>query len=153
MSKKIGQTGLELIMSFEGCRLTAYKPVQTEKYYTIGYGHYGPDVTPTTVITSDYAYELLKNDVNRFASDLSRYMERDQINLTQPQFDAVLSFVYNLGFANLISSTLWKKLKAKDYKGASEEFCKWNKCNGKVLKGLIVRREKEKQLFLSDYES
>lgn len=144
---------IALIKEFEGLRTKAYKADPSEKYYTIGYGHYGPDVTPTTVITSDYAYELLMIDVNRFASDLTRYMERDQINLTQPQFDAVLSFVYNLGFANLISSTLWKKLKAKDYKGASDEFCRWNKCNGKILKGLIVRREKEKQLFLSDYES
>jgi lysozyme len=144
---------IALIKEFEGLRTKAYKADPSEKYYTIGYGHYGPDVTPTMGITLDYAYELLKIDVNRFASDLSRYMERDQIYLTQPQFDAVLSFVYNLGFANLISSTLWKKLKAKDYKGASEEFCRWNKCNGKILKGLIVRREKEKQLFLSDYES
>jgi lysozyme len=150
---RVSSHAIALIQNFEGLRTKAYKADPNEKYYTIGYGHYGPDVTPTTVITSDYAYELLKNDVNRFASDLSRYMERDQINLTQPQFDAVLSFVYNLGFANLISSTLWKKLKAKDYKGASEEFCRWNKCNGKILKGLIVRREKEKQLFLSDYES
>lgn len=150
---RVSSHAIALIQNFEDLRTKAYKADPNEKYYTIGYGHYGPDVTPTTVITSDYAYELLKNDVNRFASDLSRYMERDQINLTQPQFDAVLSFVYNLGFANLISSTLWKKLKAKDYKGASEEFCRWNKCNGKILKGLIVRREKEKQLFLSDYES
>ena len=110
---RVSSHAIALIQNFEGLRTKAYKADPNEKYYTIGYGHYGPDVTPTTVITSDYAYELLKNDVNRFASDLSRYMERDQINLTQPQFDAVLSFVYNLGFANLISSTLWKKLKAK----------------------------------------
>lgn len=71
-----------------------------------------------------------------------------EVPLNQNQFDALASFTYNLGETNLSSSTLLKKLNAKDYTGASNEFLKWNRAGGKVLNGLVRRREAERNLFL-----
>jgi GH24 family phage-related lysozyme (muramidase) len=70
------------------------------------------------------------------------------VPLTQNRFDALISFTYNLGGSALASSTLLKKLNAKDYKGAAAEFPKWNKAGGKVVSGLTKRRDAEMELFL-----
>lgn len=143
MSKKIGRAGLELIMSFEGCRLTAYKPVQTEKYYTIGYGHYGPDVKRDMKISMAQAEAYLIADCQKFASrvDNKAYVP---IALNDNQRDALISFAYNLGEKNL------KKLCAgRTADQIAAKIPAYNKDDGKVLPGLVRRRKAEQTLFLT----
>ena len=89
----ISERGLNLIKSYEGCRLTAYKPVQTEQYYTIGWGHYGPDVYAGMSITQAQADNMLREDVRYYADAVDRYNSR--FNFTQEEFDALTSFTYN----------------------------------------------------------
>ena len=94
---KTSDAGINLIKSFEGLRLKAYKPVSTEKYYTIGYGHYSADVKQDMTITQEYADALLRLDLDKFEHAVNSY-ER---NWTQNQFDALVSFAFNCGVANL----------------------------------------------------
>ncbi len=147
MSKKIGQAGLELIMSFEGCRLTAYKPVQTEKYYTIGYGHYGPDVKRDMKISKAQAEAYLIADCQKFADyvDNKAYVP---IALNGNQRDALISFTYNCGPSNL------KKLCAgRTADQIAAKIPAYNKAGGKVLNGLTRRRKAEQILFLTPVKS
>jgi GH24 family phage-related lysozyme (muramidase) len=136
---KTGEAGINLIKSFEGLRLTAYKPVSTEKYYTIGYGHYGADVKQGMTITKDYADALLRLDLDKCERAVNSY-ER---NWNQNQFDALVSFTFNCGVANL------KRLVAnRNNAQIAKAITLYNKAGGKVLKGLVRRREAEKELFL-----
>lgn len=142
MSKKIGQAGLQLIMSFEGCRLTAYKPVATEKYYTIGYGHYGPDVTRGMKISMAQAEAYLVADCQKFANyvDNKAYVP---ISLNDNQRDALISFAYNCGAGNL------KKLcTGRTAMQIANKLLSYNKAGGKVLNGLTRRRKAERELFI-----
>lgn len=140
----LSQKGLDLIKRFEGLRLVAYKVVPTEKHYTIGYGHYGQDVKASMRITEERAEELLKQDVSSFVNGVNQCVK---VRLNQNQFDALVSFTYNVGIGALIKSTLLEKLNQGDYKGASNEFPRWNKSGGRVLNGLVTRRKVEKELF------
>lgn len=97
---KTSQTGIELIKSFEGLRLTAYKAVPTEKYYTIGYGHYGPDVAADAVITTGEAETYLIGDL----ATAELCVNMCGLELNQNEFDALVSFTFNCGGANLKSS-------------------------------------------------
>lgn len=142
---RISEKGIQLIKRFEGCQLTAYKAAPTEKMYTIGYGHYG--VEAGMVITQAQADAYLKDDLEKYDNYIDKYVTAD---ITQGMHDALVSFAYNCGAGNLKSSTLLKKLNQRDYIGAAEEFCKWNKANSKVLKGLTRRRQAEKERFLED---
>jgi GH24 family phage-related lysozyme (muramidase) len=142
----LSQKGLDLIKQFEGLRLKAYKALNTEKYYTIGYGHYGSDVKKDETITKAQAESLLKKDVKRFVDGVN---DGIKIDVNQNQFDALVSFAYNVGLGAFKSSTLLEKLNKKDYEGASREFARWNKSGGKVIQGLINRRAEEKELFLA----
>lgn len=141
---QISQKGIDLIKSFEGLRLTAYKAVPTEKYWTIGYGHYGSDVRHGEKITEAQAEALLKKDLQKYVDGVNSLVK---VPVNQNQFDALVSFAYNCGVGALQTSTLLKKLNAKDYAGASLEFAKWNKSGGKVYQGLVTRRAKETALF------
>lgn len=145
----VSSHGIDLIRRFEGLRTKAYKAHFSEQFYTIGFGHYGPDVKADDACTEAYAELLLKQDLNKFESELVRALNADEIEVNQNQFDALISFAYNVGTNNLLSSTLWKKLKQRDYEGAANQFLRWNKCNGVELKGLTKRREAERSLFLS----
>ena len=143
MSKTIGQAGLQLIMQFEGCRLTAYKPVATEKYYTIGYGHYGADVTKGMKISMAQAEAYLIADCQKFADyvDNKAYVP---IELNDNQRDALISFAYNCGAGNL------KKLCAgRTAMQIADKLLSYNKAGGKVLTGLTRRRKAERELFLT----
>lgn len=141
---KISQKGVKLIQDFEGLALKAYKdPVGI---LTWGYGSTGPHVTPDKIGTKKDAEELLKKDLERFEKGVSDLVK---VPLNQNQFDALVSFSFNLGLGNLKSSTLLKKLNASDYTGASKEFERWNRAGGKVLNGLTRRRIAERDLFLS----
>ena len=98
MRKPIGAAGLLLIKNFEGCRLTAYKPVATEKYWTIGWGHYGPDVKEGQTITQAEADAMLVSDCQRFADavdDPANCPLTAQLNANQR--DALVSFTFNCG--------------------------------------------------------
>lgn len=141
---KISQKGLDLVKSFEGLRLKAY--YDSIGVLTIGFGSTGPHVKSGMMITAEQAEDLLRDDVSRFEACVSKQVT---VPLSQNQFDALVSFAFNLGCGNLASSTLLKKLNTKDYAGASLEFPKWNRAGGRVLTGLTRRREAEKALFLS----
>lgn len=144
---KLSNNGLALIKSFEGVRLTAYKAVSTEQYYTIGYGHYGPDVKKDMKITQSQADAYLKSDVARFEKAVNNNVK---VPINQNQFDALVSFTYNCGEGALQRSTLLELLNQGKYEDAADQFDVWIKSGNKVLNGLVKRRAKEKELFLRD---
>lgn len=136
-------TGKNLIMYYEGLRLKAYQ--DTGGVWTIGYGHTGPEVKKGLVITREQAEEYLATDLHEAELAVQRCVHW---GMSQHQFDALVSFVYNLGVKQFENSTLLKKLNAKDILGASKEFGRWVYDDGKVQPGLIERREAERKLFL-----
>lgn len=144
---KLDEKGIELIKSFEGCRLTAYKCLKSEKYYTIGFGHYGSDVYKGMTITKEEADRLLRNDVSGAEMIVNMKVK---VPITQSMFNALVSFCYNVGSGALGKSTLLKKVNLKDYGGASNEFSKWCHSGGMKVSGLVKRREKERVEFLRD---
>ncbi|OQS37343.1 lysozyme [Chromobacterium haemolyticum] len=139
----ISANGIKLIQQFEGLRLKAYQ--DAVGVWTIGYGHTGPNVTPGLVITQAQADALLARDLSRFETGVTRLV---QVPLNQNQFDALVSFSYNLGLGSLQNSTLLRLLNQRDYAGAAAQFPRWNKAGGKVLPGLTRRRAAEQALFL-----
>ena len=140
--------GISLIKQFEGCKLTAYQ--DSVGVWTIGYGWTKPvdgkPIRAGMTIKQETAERLLKTGLVSYENDVSRLVK---VDLTQGQFDALVSFTYNLGVRSLSTSTLLRKLNAGDYAGAADEFLRWNKAGGKVLNGLTRRREAERALFLS----
>jgi lysozyme len=98
------------------------------------------------VLTSEKIDEILRKDLNRFEAGVLRLIK---VKLTQGQFDALVSFSFNVGLGNLQNSTLRMKLNRGDYEGAAEQFLVWTKAGGKVLKGLVIRRTHEKEMFES----
>jgi lysozyme len=138
---QISSNGLALIKHFEGCKIKAYKC--SAGVWTIGYGSTGSHVYEGKMITEQEASNLLFEDVERF----ERQVDSLDLPLEQYQFDALVSFAFNLGFGSLLKSTLLKKLKAGDIEQAAKEFLKWNKVGGVVLQGLVKRREAESKLF------
>ena len=140
--------GIALIKQFEGCKLTAYQ--DSVGVWTIGYGWTQPvdgkPIRAGMTIKQETAERLLKTGLVSYESDVSRLVK---VGVTQGQFDALMSFTYNLGARSLSTSTLLRKLNAGDYAGAADEFLRWNKAGGKVLNGLTRRREAERALFLS----
>lgn len=151
-SWRIGVGGLDIIKESEGFRSDAYvDPATGGEPITIGYGSTAAAIDkPVKLgdkITEKEAEEYLAYAINKkFMPDLKKSVN---IPLTQGMIDACLSFIYNVGGGNFGSSTLVKKLNAKDYCGAADEFLRWNKAAGKVMKGLTIRRQKERDLFLS----
>jgi len=138
---RTSQQGLDLIKSFEGLRLSAYKcPADV---WTIGYGTTA-GVKPGQVISKERAEELLREDVTKVEAQVLRTIK---VQLKQGQFDALVSFTYNLGAGNLANSTLARLLNAGDYMGAAAQFDRWNKAGGKVMKGLVARRAAERAMF------
>lgn len=138
---KVSKECIDMIKKFEGVRLFPYKPLITEQYYTIGYGHYGPDVTQDMSITLEEAEELLKNDLIKFENAVTE--SKKAVN--QNQFDALVSFAYNCGVGNL------KKLVAnREGLQIADAMLLYNKAGGRVLPGLTRRREMERSLFLRD---
>jgi len=146
---QISNKGIALIRQFEGLRLDAYQ--DSVGVWTIGYGWTQPvDGKPVsaamTIIKEETEERLLRTGLVSYESDVSKLVK---VKLTQGQFDALVSFAYNLGARPLSTSTLLKKLNAGDYRGAADEFQRWNKAGGKELAGLTRRREAELALFLS----
>jgi lysozyme len=137
-----GPAGISLIEEFEGCRLTAYQ--DGAGVWTIGYGH-THGVKPGDTCTEDEAREYLAYDLESAQSWVTKLVT---VPLTQSQFDALVSFTYNLGAGSLRSSTLLKLVNAGSYALAAQEFAKWDKVAGKESPGLLRRREAERDLFL-----
>ena len=146
---KISGKGLNLIKEFEGLALKPYK--DAVGIPTIGYGNtYYEDGRKVSLsdpaITEARATELLKMVVKRYEDAINRYV---QVPITQNQFDALVSFAYNVGNENVRKSTLMKLLNQKQYTAAADQFLRWNNAGGKTLKGLTRRRQAERTLFLS----
>ena len=144
MSYSISDEGLELIKTFEGCELTAY--VCPSGVYTIGYGHTG-DVLPGQQITQSEADELLREDVRKFEKGVDNYTN---VDLEQSQFDALVSFTFNVGLGAYRDSTLLRLLNARDYEGAAGQFSRWVNGSNGPLPGLVRRRDAEEKLFRKD---
>mgnify|MGYP002574720644 CR=1 FL=1 len=152
---EISQRGINLIKRHEGVILHSY--LCPKGVLTVGVGHTGSDVTEGMIITEEEAENLLKKDLKKIEDKLNFSIEHDNITLNQNQFDACISFIFNLGFSAFIFSTLYKKLEQGDYAGASAEFPKWiyitktDKLTGErfkvKLKGLETRRKSEQELF------
>lgn len=146
---KISENGSNLIKQFEGFSSTPY--LCPAGIPTIGYGStYYEDGTKVTLkdkpITEERATQLLEFIANKtFSENINKVVK---VALNQNQFDALVSFAYNVGNKNFNWSTLLKKLNLSDHVGASLEFGRWNQANGKILNGLVLRRQKEKELFL-----
>ncbi len=145
---KISNKGLELIKEFEGFSANAY--LCPAKIPTIGYGNTfwedGRKVRIGEQISKSKALELLEFVANKdFADKIFPFIE---VSISQNQFDAMVSLAYNIGVGAFSNSTLLKRVNAKDFLGAANEFLKWDKSNGKPLLGLTRRRQREKELFL-----
>jgi len=138
----ISENGINLIKKFEGCSLSAYRCPRG--VWTIGWGHTGC-VKQGDRITQEKADELLKKDLKVFEAHVSNIVK---IPVTQNQFDALVSFEYNVGYENFSKSTLLKLLNQGKYKEAAQQFERWKYAGGKVLAGLERRRQAEKNLFL-----
>jgi len=138
---KISQEGIALIKKFEGCELEAYKcPAGV---WTIGYGH-TKDVKEGDRINKDEANYLLEEEMIEYEGYINDMVE---VPLEQNQFDALTSWVYNLGSSNLMSSTMLTLLNESKYNEIPQQIKRWNKAGGKVLDGLVKRREAEALLF------
>ena len=116
----------------------------------VPYGHTGTNVQgqalqESDTVTQEQAMQLLNEDILW----AEKAVNKQSLELSQNQFDALVSFVFNVGANAFAHSTLLKKLKAGDFEGAADEFLRWNKAGGKVLRGLTVRRETERKLFLA----
>jgi len=145
---EVSERGLNLIKRFEGLSLKPY--LCPAKIPTIGYGNtFYEDGTKVAMddkpITIKRAEMLLKLIVDKFAIGVEKVLK---VPLEQNQFDAVVSFSYNVGLGSLKSSTLLKKINDGKFLEASKEFGRWNKANGKILDGLTKRREAERLLFI-----
>jgi len=140
---KTSQTGLDLIKRFEGLKTRAYRcPAGV---LTIGYGH-THNVKEGDTCTPEQAEAWLKEDC--LVAELT-IGANVKTHLNQNQFDALVSFTFNLGSGNFVGSTLLKKLNAGDYAGAAAEFDRWVNAGDRKLPGLVKRRAAEKALFLS----
>ena len=137
----ISVEGTSLIKKFEGCELEAYQ--DSVGVWTIGYGH-TKDVKQGDKINQDEAEHLLEEEMPEYEGYINDMVE---VSLEQCQFDALVSWVYNLGPTNLSSSTLLKVLNQGDYDEVPFQIKRWNKAGGKVLEGLTRRREAEALLF------
>lgn len=146
MKMKFGKKGLDLIKSFEGFQARGYRcPAHV---WTIGYGHtglvHGKRINSDMAITRKVGEELLLEDVSSAVATVNK---RVTVKLNQNEFDALVSFVFNVGGGNFAGSTLLRKLNVGDKKGAANAFLAWNKGGGRVLAGLTRRRQAERKLF------
>ncbi len=137
----ISAEGIALIKKFEGCELEAYKC--SAGVWTIGYGH-TKDVVEGMTITQEQAEEMLVEELHEYEKYVN---ESATVALSQNQFDALVSWVYNLGPANLKASTMLKVLNSGKYEDVPAQIKRWNKAGGKVLEGLVRRRAAEACLF------
>lgn len=144
----ISEKGVEALKKFEGVRTKAYQCSAGK--WTIGIGHVGPEVSAGTVWDMTQVNNAFCKDIQRFEHEVNRLVT---LKIDQAKYDALVSFCYNLGGANLKQSTLLKKLNIGDIEGAAAEFPKWDnvRVNGKLTPdaGLRRRRLAEQSMFLN----
>lgn len=144
---KVNAEGYALIKRFEGCRLKAYKcPANV---WTIGYGNTfyedGTKVKEGDVITQQRAEELAKFIIDQFAVSITPFIQK---TLTENQFSACVSLAYNIGTGGFKRSSVFRKLNVNPTDATiADSFRLWNKGGGKILAGLVKRREAEIQLY------
>jgi lysozyme len=147
---KLNNAGYQLICEFEGLRLKPY--LCSAKIPTIGYGNtYYPDGKRVTLldkeITKEYAFEIFKVIADKYAKRVSEMVKKP---LTQNQFNALVSFAYNVGTGAFSTSTLLKKVNANPNDlTIRNEFARWTRANGKIVNGLVNRRKKESDVYFS----
>jgi lysozyme len=141
---RVSDNGRMMVAKFEGCRLKAYQDVVG--VWTIGYGQ-TKNVTKGMVWTQQQANDDLLATLTEFGKQVASLV---RVPIYQNQFDALVSFTYNVGVGNFKTSTLLRKVNACDFAGAHDEFVKWNKAGGKVITGLTRRRLAEAAVFASD---
>ena len=149
---KTSDKGTEIIKAHEGYSDTSY--LCPANYWTWGYGsryYKGMEVTKGMKFTKNEAEAQLKLDLEKFENVILKTVK---VPLVQEQFDALVSFIYNVGEGAFRGSTLLKKLNAYDYRGAADELLKWDKARNKhgekkPLAGLTRRRNQERELFLA----
>ena len=138
--KNISSNGVVLIKSFEGFSRVACKALPSEKYLTIGYGHYGKDVKPNQTITEAEAVKLLVKDLKGFVAKVNKYNRK--YGFTQNEFDALVSFCYNVGNIDGLTKN-GTRTKAQ----IADKILAYSYSGGKFIKGLYNRRVKERNLF------
>ncbi|KAA1013225.1 lysozyme [Paraburkholderia panacisoli] len=144
---QVSPAGVALTKSMEGCSLTAYPdPASGGSPFTCGYGHTGSDVKPGMTITQAKADAWLDYDIARSAQIVNSLVH---VYLNQNQFDALVDFVFNVGAGNFRSSTLLRLVNAGSFAAAADQFPRWTQAAGKVMPGLVKRREAERALFVS----
>ena len=146
----INEAGLGIIKSFEGFASSPY--LCPANRWTIGFGSTwdikGNAVTGSHLpVTRDEAGRLLAREVRHVEGAINKLVKSE---LTENMFSAIASLVYNIGTGNFQRSTLKMKLNRGEYENAADEFPKWRKAGGRILKGLVRRRAEERQLFLTD---
>lgn len=137
------QAGLDLLHSFEGCKLESYQDIVG--VWTIGYGTTGPDIVKGLKWTQQQVDDRFKKDLARFEKAVEAACK---VPITSNQFSAIVCFAYNVGIGAMQGSTLMKLLNAGKTAEAADQFLRWNKAGGKEVKGLTRRREAERALFL-----
>jgi lysozyme len=144
----INKNGRDLIKDSEGLRLRAY--MCSAHVWTIGYGSTrgidGLPIKQGDIITVPQAEMLFERDINIFSYAIRKLL---CVEITNNQFSALVSLAYNIGVGNFRASTLLRKLNRGDFDGCQAEFGKWRRANGKILPGLVARRERERLLFNS----
>lgn len=146
----IGDRGLDLIRAFEGFRADPY--LDAVGVPTIGYGStYYPDGQRVRLtdppISEPEARRLMQATLAEFEDGISAAL---RVGVTQSQFDALVCWAFNIGVSAAQESTLLRRLNAGDVQGAADQFLRWNRAGGQVLRGLTRRREAERALFLED---
>lgn len=135
--------GLNLLHSFEGCKLESYQDIVG--VWTIGYGTTGPDIVKGLKWTQQQVDDRFKKDLVRFENGVSAAVK---VPLTSNQFSALVCFAYNVGIQAMAGSTLVKLLNQGKTAEAADQFLRWDMAGGKKVKGLTRRREAERALFL-----
>ena len=135
--------GIALIKKFEGSRLEVYKDIAG--FLTVGVGH-RCSLPEGTIITQEQADAFLRSDLVSAENDIKSCVS---VDLTDNEFSALVSLVFNIGGPNFRSSTMLKFLNQNDKAGAANEFPKWDHAGGRVVQGLLARRLAERSLFLS----
>ena len=143
----ISDKGIYAIKKFEGCELIAYQ--DAVGVWTIGYGH-TKGVSEGDIISSAQAEALLLKELKEYENYVHELVE---VPLHQYQFDALVSWTYNLGPTNLKSSTMLKVLNEGKYNEVPDQMRRWNRAGGKVLEGLVIRRDHEAKLFAGEFEN
>lgn len=158
--RPIPQQALDIVKQYEGFSSTAY--VCPADLVTIGYGHVlsgvktkvlakeNPELLKqllATTVTMEEAEDTLRKDMRTSALAVQKLT---RVPLTENQYAALISFVFNCGSGNYLASTLRSKLNRGEYEDAADEFLKWNKGGGRVLPGLVKRRAQERELFLEN---